>query len=160
MIPSIGNILAGLPVKKNVKEYGLWKVWDKLVGIHISRNCQPDRLKDGILFLKVSSPVWSQQLQFMKAMIIEKVNGHMGDGVVKDLRFKVGSVGPVRKTNWKPWKEVSLDNSIIAGINNGLSSVEDPELREILRKLRIKEFQVKAWRDQRHRGGSSTNSPS
>lgn len=160
MISTIGEILGTLPVKERVKEYGLWKVWDKLAGEAVSRHCQPDRLKDGILFLKVDSPVWMQQLQFMKSLILEKVNGYMKDNAVKDVRFQIGKLSQTRKGKFKPWKEVSLPQTVVVKIDNDLSSVRDPELRDIIKKVRIKEAQVKAWRDQRQKGGSSSNSPS
>lgn len=159
MITSIGDILETLPVKARVKEYGLWKAWDKMVGQQVSRHCQPERIKDGILFLKVNSPVWMQQLQFMKSMILEKVNGCLGDNVVRDLRFQFGKLGPSRKTNSKPWKEVSLPREVLMRIDRELSLVGDPELRGIIRKLRVKEAQVKAWEDQRRKGASSITSP-
>lgn len=160
MISTIGEILGTLPVKERVKEYGLWKVWDKLAGEAVSRHCQPDRLKDGILFLKVDSPVWMQQLQFMKSLILEKVNVYMKENAVKDVRFQIGKLGQFRKAKWKPWKEVSIPQAVVVKIDNDLSSLRDPELRDIIKKVRIKEAQVKAWRDQRQKGGSSSNSPS
>lgn len=160
MISTLSEILGNLPVKERVKEYGLWKVWDKLAGEAVSRHCQPERLKDGILFLKVDSPVWMQQLQFLKSLIIEKVNGFMKENAVKDVRFQIGKLGQTRKGKWKPWKEVSLPQEVVLRLNNELSSVRDPELRDIIKKVRIKEAQVKAWRDQRQKGGSSSNSPS
>lgn len=159
MISTIGEILGTLPVKERVKEYGLWKVWDKLAGEAVSRHCQPDRLKDGILFLKVDSPVWMQQLQFMKSLILEKVNEYMKDNAVKDVRFQIGKLGQPRKGKFRQWKDVSLPQEVVLRLDNELSSVRDPELRDIIKKVRIKEAQVKAWKDQRQKGGSSSNSP-
>ncbi|MBI4746176.1 MAG: DUF721 domain-containing protein [Deltaproteobacteria bacterium] len=159
MISTIGEILGSLPVKERVKEYGLWKVWDKLAGEAVSRHCQPDRLKDGILFLKVDSPVWMQQLQFLKSLILEKVNGYMKENAVKDVRFQIGKLRQTRKGKFRPWKEVSLPQEVVLRLDNELSSLRDPELRDIIKKVRIKEAQVKAWRDQRQKGGSSSSSP-
>ncbi|MBF8251433.1 MAG: putative RNA-binding protein containing Zn ribbon [Deltaproteobacteria bacterium] len=159
MISTLGEILGTLPVKERVKEYGLWKVWDKLAGEAVSRHCQPDRLKDGILFLKVDSPVWMQQLQFMKSLILEKVNVYMKENAVKDVRFQIGKLGQTRKGKFRPWKDVYLPQEVVLRLDNELSSVRDPELRDIIKKVRIKEAQVKAWKDQRQKGGSSSNSP-
>lgn len=160
MIHSIRDILEGLPVKERVKEYRLWKGWASLVGDQIAKNCRPERIKDGILFLKVSSPVWAQQLQFMKGMVIEKVNRFMGDKGVKELRFRVGMFGVTEKGGRKPWKEVTLDKEILMRIDNELSPVRDNELRDVIKKLRVKEAQLKIWKGQRYKGGSSSNSPS
>lgn len=159
MITSIAEILSALPVNSRVKEYGLWKAWDRLVGPQVSKHCQPERLKDGILFLRVSSSVWMQQLQFMKSMILEMVNGCMGENAVRELRFQIGKIGPVRKGNLKPWRDVSLPQEVLMRIDRELSLVGDPELRDIIRKLRVKEAQVKVWEDQRRKGDSSTSSP-
>ncbi len=160
MITSISDILSTLPVNNKVKEYGLWKSWDKMVGQNVSRHCQPDRLKDGILFLKVNSSVWMQQLQFMKSIIMDKVNGFMGDNSVRDVRFQIGKLENLKKTGGKPWKEISIPQEVVARIDTDLSSVRDAELRGILKKLRVKEAQVKAWRDQSRKGTSSAHSPS
>lgn len=160
MIHSIRDILEGLPVKERVKEYRLWKEWANLVGDQIAKNCQPERIKDGILFLKVSSPVWAQQLQFMKGMVIEKVNRFMRDKDVKELRFRVGKLGVTEKGGRKPWKETPLDKELLLRIDNQLSSVQDLELREVIKKLRVNEAQVRIWKGQRYKGGSSNNSPS
>jgi len=160
MISTIGDILGSLPVKERVKEYSLWQVWDKLAGEAVSRHCRPERLKDGILFLKVDSPVWMQQLQFMKYMILDKVNDHMKDNAVQDIRFRIGKIEQSRKANWKPWKEISLPHELVFRIEKELSSVRDPELKDIIKKLRLKQAQINTWRDQRRKGDSSSSSPS
>lgn len=147
-----------MPVKERVKEYRLWKEWGNLVGEQIAKNCRPERIKDGILFLKVSSPVWAQQLQFMKGMVIEKVNRFMGGNGVTDLRFRVGNLGVTEKGNQKPWKEVSLDKELLLRIDDELAPVRDHELREVIKKLRLKEAQVKIWKGQKYKGGSSNSS--
>ncbi len=159
MITSIGKILDNLPVKARVKEYGLLKDWDKLVGQQIATHCQPDRLKDGILFLKVNSPAWMQQLHFMKSMILDKLKTHTEGNSVKDLRFQIGKVIQARKPAGRPWKDVVLTREELSRIDNDLTSVGDMELREIMKKLRAKQAQVKAWRDQRSKGSSTFNSP-
>lgn len=148
MIYTIGEILGTLPVKERVKEYGLWKVWDKLAGEAVAKHCQPERIKDGVLFLKVDSPVWMQQLQFMKTLILEKVNGFMKDKPVKDVKFRIGKLEQTGKRKGKPWKDVSLPPAQVVKIEEDLSSLRDSELRDIIRKVRVQQAQIKAWRDQ------------
>ncbi|MGE5816498.1 MAG: DUF721 domain-containing protein, partial [Deltaproteobacteria bacterium] len=38
-------------------EYGVWPVWDDVVGKTIARNAQPEKIRNGTLFVKVASPV-------------------------------------------------------------------------------------------------------
>jgi hypothetical protein len=159
MVSSIKEVLDTLPVKGRVREYGLWKAWDELVGQQVSRRCQPERVKDGILFLKVTSSVWMQQLQFMKSMIIEKVNGQMGEGAVRDIRFRIGRMDQERRSVREPWRDVTLSRETLSMIEEQLSSIRDNELREAIKRVRVREEQVKEWRTQRRKGASSIKSP-
>lgn len=159
MILSIGNILETLPVKARVKEYTLLKDWDRLVGQQIAMQCQPEKLKDGILFLKVSSSAWMQQLHFMKSLILDKLKTHQEGDTVKDLRFRIGKIAHLRKAAGKPWKDMDLTKEELSRITKELSSVKDPELKEIMKKVRYKQEQLKAWKDQMSKGPSSFKSP-
>lgn len=159
MIYSIRDILEGLPVKEKVKEYRLWNEWGNLVGDQIAKNCQPEKVKDGILFLKVTSPVWAQQLQFMKGMVIEKVNRFMGGDTVSELRFRVGKFEMTVEEKLKPWNELPLDKKVLMRIEEDLSLLKDRELVEVIKKLRLKEARFRAWKGQRYKGDSSSHSP-
>ena len=160
MIFSLAKILETLPVKARVKEYNLLKDWDRLVGQQIARQCQPDKLKDGTLFLKVSSSAWMQQLHFMKSMILDKLKTHPEGNSVKDLRFRIGRVEQLRQIGGRPWKDIDLTKEELSQINKDVSSVKDIELREIMKKIRYKQEQVRAWKGQRSNGSSSFKAPS
>ncbi|HYY24156.1 MAG TPA: DUF721 domain-containing protein, partial [Candidatus Udaeobacter sp.] len=66
--------LKRLELSARLDEYGVWPIWNDVVGKPIARNAQPEKIRNGTLFVKVTSPVWMQQLQFMKEMIAEKLN--------------------------------------------------------------------------------------
>ena len=77
-IESVGAVLEQslkrLDLAPRLDEYGVWPIWRDVVGQTIARNAQPEKIRNGTLFVKVSSPVWMQELQFMKEMITEKLN--------------------------------------------------------------------------------------
>ena len=73
-------------------EYGVWPIWNDVVGKTIALNAQPEKIRNGTLFVKVSSPVWMQQLQFMKELIVEKLNQRLKGEVVKTIFFMVGQI--------------------------------------------------------------------
>jgi hypothetical protein len=116
-------------------EYGVWPIWNEMVGDTIARNAQPEKIRQGTLFVKVSSHVWMQQLQYMKDTIADKLNQSLGGEVVKNIFFYVGEVAmpALAKPGKLPAVRVaepppSLDEAT-------LSSVGDPEIRRGLRKL-------------------------
>ena len=116
-------------------DYGIWPIWNETVGSVIARNAQPDRIRNGTLFIKVASSTWMQQLQYMKEMITEKLNQRLGREVVKNIFFVVGKVEmeelkPKTKegTSTRPPAEAKLDP-------DELDSIRDPEIRQALRRL-------------------------
>jgi predicted nucleic acid-binding Zn ribbon protein len=129
----LGNSLKRLDLSYRLREYGVWPVWDEVVGKTIAVNAQPEKIRNGTLFVKVTSSVWMQQLQFMKEMIAEKLNHRLDRDVVKNIFFVVGRVDspkpPETQTSTPPIdQEPKIDQQF-------LESVSDPELRQAFRKL-------------------------
>lgn len=128
--------LKRLDLSGRLVEYGIWPIWNETVGPVIARNAQPDRIRHGTLFVKVASPTWMQQLQYMKEMIAEKLNQRLGTEVVKNIFFVVGKVDagevkPKAKQTFAPSPppaEIKLDLA-------ELHSIRDPEIRQALRRL-------------------------
>ncbi|HEX9444345.1 MAG TPA: DUF721 domain-containing protein [Candidatus Binatia bacterium] len=113
-------------------EYGVWPIWNDVVGDTIARNAQPEKIRQGTLFVKVSSPVWMQQLQYMKDTIAEKLNGGLGRETVKNIFFFVGTVEAPEGRSGKPPparpEQPKLDEA-------ALGPVKDPEIRRALKRL-------------------------
>jgi predicted nucleic acid-binding Zn ribbon protein len=76
----------------NIEGNSLMKLWPQAVGPQIARQTETDVLRGGTLFVKTTSPVWVQQLHFMKDDIRGKINNLAGKEAVKDIRFSVGPV--------------------------------------------------------------------
>jgi predicted nucleic acid-binding Zn ribbon protein len=127
--------LKRLELASRLDEYGVWPIWNDVVGKPIARNAQPEKIRNGTLFVKVSSPVWMQQLQYMKEMIVEKLNQRLKGDVVKNIFFVVGRVdgeaieqepGPVSPAAGV--REPQLDEQF-------LESIQDPEIRQAFKRL-------------------------
>jgi hypothetical protein len=118
-------------------EYGVWPIWNEAVGDTIARNAQPEKIRQGTLFVKVSSPVWMQQLQYLKDTIADKINQTLGKEVVKNIFFVIGKVeaktaAPAGETAEPPLLSPppsKLDEEEMLG------SIKDPEIRRALKKL-------------------------
>jgi hypothetical protein len=128
--------LKRLDLSGRLGEYGIWPIWNETVGPTIARNAQPEKIRHGTLFVKVSSPMWMQQLQYMKEEIAEKLNQNLGKEIVKNIFFFVGRIdsgafpaeGKTASTPGPSQNEAKLDE-------DSLNSVKDPEIRRALKRL-------------------------
>lgn len=75
---------------KKINELKSRDLWLKVVGDDIVSNTQPIEVKNGILFIKVSNPVFSNELLYLKKEIIEKINKETGNKTIRDIHFKTG----------------------------------------------------------------------
>ena len=88
----LDHSLKRFDLSQRLDDYGVWPIWNEVVGKTIARNAQPEKIRNGTLFVKVTSPVWMQQLQFMKEMIVDKINLRLKSAAVKNLFFMVGHI--------------------------------------------------------------------
>lgn len=135
----LSHSLKRLELTARLDEYGVWPIWNEVVGKTIAANAQPEKIRNGTLFVKVTSPVWMQQLQFMKEMIAEKLNQRLKSEVVQTIFFMVGRI---EAPALEPQLEEPKSDTGVASrqVNEEfLQSIEDPEIREAFRKL-LKSF--------------------
>ncbi|MEE9167826.1 MAG: DUF721 domain-containing protein [Candidatus Neomarinimicrobiota bacterium] len=62
-------------------------LWNDVVGEPISKNTIPEEVKQGTLIVRVSTPVWRNELIFKKQEIIEKLNRALGRKIIKDIKL-------------------------------------------------------------------------
>jgi hypothetical protein len=128
--------LKRLELSTRLDEYGVWPIWNDVVGPAIARNAQPEKIRNGTLFVKVTSPVWMQQLQYMKEMIAEKLNQRLKTNIVRNIFFVVGQVNiETVEVESKPTAQASAAVQD-PGLNDDfLESVPDPEIRQAFKRL-------------------------
>ena len=87
----ISNLLtdSGLPFNPN--DARIWEIWDEVVGPEISKNAQPSWIKKGRLRIKVSDPIWLQELEFTGETIRDRLNKKLGRKAVEKLEFRLGT---------------------------------------------------------------------
>jgi hypothetical protein len=127
--------LKRLELSTRLDEYGVWPIWNDVVGKPIARNAQPEKIRNGTLFVKVTSPVWMQQLQFMKEMIAERLNHRLRGEVVKNIFFVVGNIAPDIEPD-EPKPQPAQGDELESPIDQTfLESVKDPEIRLVFKRL-------------------------
>ena len=135
--------LKEMSLDRKLKEHEIWNVWDSVVGEHVSRHAQPDFMRNKILFVKVSSSPWMQQLYYMGEGITEALNKRLGTPIIEEIRFKLGEIVPQWKPSTTPSKSSnptpSPGKDIPKEIRKTLSPIKDVEIREILGKVMLKD---------------------
>ncbi|HDK27057.1 MAG TPA: DUF721 domain-containing protein [Candidatus Atribacteria bacterium] len=74
---------------KKIKGYQVINCWEEVVGEEIAQNTQPIKIQDQILFLRVKSSVWANELNLRRGEIINKINLKAKEQIIFDLRFRV-----------------------------------------------------------------------
>ncbi|HET9550852.1 MAG TPA: DUF721 domain-containing protein [Candidatus Binatia bacterium] len=139
-IESIGAVLEQslkrFDLAPRLDEYRVWPIWREVVGKVIARNAQPEKIRNGTLFIKVSSPVWMQELQFMKEMIAGKLNQRLNGEIVKNIFFMVGRIDEAEPDAANSPESCEAEENIDHPVNEEfLQSIEDPEIRAAFKKL-------------------------
>ena len=84
---ALSELLESLGIESKVKRYQVLEQWPSFVGERVAEVSRPERLTGGLLFVKVKNSVWRNELLYLKAELIQKINGALGEEIVEDIRF-------------------------------------------------------------------------
>ena len=113
-------------------------VWRQVAGAKVAQHTEPTRLTNGILTIRVDSPVWNNQLHHLKPELLEKLQNHLPPGTLREIRFKQGVLNTI--PDWLkpnpglpprpvPCEEDKKRAEVL------VATVSDPEIQEILRRI-------------------------
>jgi predicted nucleic acid-binding Zn ribbon protein len=85
------ELLRSADLPFNPEDGRIWRVWDDVVGEAVARNAQPLWVKDRRLRVKVSDPIWLQELSFMEESLRKKLNDRLGRKAVDKIEFRLRS---------------------------------------------------------------------
>jgi hypothetical protein len=144
----IGEILRKVLKKRNIPHTStdrrLLDLWKEAVGPQIAARTLPETVKRGALYVRVSSPVWLHQLQFLKEEIIGKVNELSGKEEIRSLFLSIGEVPPPPPDPADPPSAAPAPAPLRKRdrdmMRESLAAVKDPELREILGRVMSREI--------------------
>lgn len=81
------SVLQKMGIAQRLIEQKAVLVWASVVGPEIRKQTVAQRIEKGILYVAVANSVWINELTFLKASIINKLNASIGQEVVKDIKF-------------------------------------------------------------------------
>lgn len=152
---SLKNSLKRLGVEKKLREKRIVDLWDNLRNGELINHTRGNHFTNGILFVTVSSSVWSQQLIFLKANFIRQINQELGGKFLKDIRFQCGVVKNEARINKIEGQaipklgEISLDREEILEIEKTIEIIKEDDLRNKLKAFLIKGKKLHKWREIR-----------
>jgi len=135
---ALGPFLKISGLSRRMQEQKLLDSWDRVVGDAIVEETRPIRVKNRILQVKVTNSVWMQQLQFMKGLIIKKIQENMGNDFLQDIRFYIGEISPgerKKKETDAAGSSKALSDTERKRIDRDLSGIRDPEMQEIMLRV-------------------------
>ena len=94
------------------------------------------RIIDGVAWVRTSSSAWAHQMLFHKADILTRLQAVLGVKRIVDIRIVRGyhRIAPDREPEVEAPPDVPLEQTDLAGIDGCVDVVEDPALRESLRR--------------------------
>jgi hypothetical protein len=153
----LGEILQKVLKKRNIPHTAadprFLEIWRRAVGPQIAAQTCPEKMKRGILFVRVSSSVWMHQLQFLKEEILGRLNELSREAAIGGLFFSLGEIPasppgtddpPLPDPGFRP-----LGNRDLNLVRKSLEAVRDPELREILGRVMTLEIARRRRQEKR-----------
>lgn len=86
---SIDNFLKNLSQKK-LKEIEVWNFLNEILPEKYKENFVFENIKNGVIFLRTSSPFIKNEICFLKNEIIEKINKKINENFIKDIKIRGG----------------------------------------------------------------------
>ena len=117
--------------------------WRKVVGSQISKQAQPEWLRDGVLQVRVENSVWLNHLRFLGEELRQKLNGEHPSLEIKKIRFRQGPLDsfqpPPSSTTSRPAPARQIRPKPVAPLSSEqhslLEKITDRELRLALEAL-------------------------
>jgi len=121
-----------------VREGRAFLLWPEIVGPRVAARTEPERLRGGVLTVRVDGAAWLSELTYLKADLRGRLNARLGEDVVREIRLVPGTVSPrVAAPPAAPPRETPLDPVEVAAAEAAAAVIPDPELRAAVLELRL-----------------------
>jgi hypothetical protein len=139
--------LTSIGLAERLKEAEIWSLWPEVVGQTVAARAIPLRIIKGSLTVAVSSGPWKQELNFLKGMMIEKLNERLGGEVVREIILRSGQIDRNDVLAPEPPEDAPRKKRLTARqlsfIDEQSVEIADPEIREAFVALMKASFEHK-----------------
>jgi len=146
----VGKVLGDLLRRRNLTEplriFELQRRWPSLVGAAAAARTWPTSLRQGLLVIHVADSTWVQELTYLKAELLTKIQSALTPEAVTEVRFYVreGASSPQPELPTGPDTESAEDptqrplapevSAALDAFENDLDQIQDPDLRRSIRR--------------------------
>lgn len=123
------NVVGGMDASAKIQESLALAYWPRAVGVQGAAATEVDTVRDGVLFVRTKSSVWSHELTLHKPKLLQNLNRMLGSNVIHDIIFRAQGIT-------RQEKSVEVDTpgaEELAAV--ALEPEEKAELRVRLRQL-------------------------
>ena len=139
------------------------ELWSEIVGDPINCHTLAERFQNGTLYVRVRSPQWTQELHFLEARIIARLNGRLKQPIVQKIRANVTPPPGTPRSKLKPdWEDptfpaapekdarapIPTDDDAANRGRELTAQIEDEEMRDIMARLIASVMRANSDRDQ------------
>lgn len=150
---ALGPFLRKVPQRRTALEQWIPSLWAEVAGPEIAAVTRYVAVNEGVVKVTVTSSVWAQDLSAQATKLRRALNRRLGAEVASSLRF-TAAMPRVRR------QEESVESSVLEAPDleaitlepGDLAIVEeelaelDPELRDSIRTIRLKELKLQQYR--------------
>ena len=88
---AVGKLMQSLGLKERLQEDEVLRAWREVVGDFVAKHSSPERLKDGVLLVRVLQPTVHFELdRVWKRDILAKLKARFGAKSVREVKFRIG----------------------------------------------------------------------
>lgn len=120
----------------------VFRIWPRAVGEGISRAARPVSLRKGCLFVEVADSSWLYELEFRKQDLLARINEHMEDSRIDEIRFRISNAGLTfeygreeDESTLSTREATPISSGDDAAISAAIADVGDDQLRRAAEKL-------------------------
>jgi len=81
------DMLEETPLGDMMQRHRLFEHWESLVGPALCSRVRPKKIQGKTLILAVDHPAWIQELQFLKAKLLAKIQQRFPESQIENLRL-------------------------------------------------------------------------
>lgn len=146
----VGKLLDDLLRRRNLTEplriFEIQRRWPSLVGATTAARTWPTSLRQGVLVIHVADSTWVQELTYLKAELLAKVQSAVSPDAVTEVRFYVREGAsslqpdPPNRSDATPTEDPAARplapdvSAALDAFENDLDQIEDPDLRRSIRR--------------------------
>ena len=120
----------------------VFRIWPRAVGEGICRAARPVSLRKGCLLVEVADSSWLYELDIRKQDLLARINEHMGDARIDDIRFRLSNTGLMFDYDEEAGASAEyarmatpISSEDDAAIEDAIAEVGDEQVRRAAEKL-------------------------